>query len=314
MKVSSDHLGDIKLFIAITEEKSLTAAAQRFGFSVAAASIRLSKLEKYLGVRLINRSTKKIELTTDGENYLKSCTAAISLLDEAEFALKTSQISPTGNIRISACTDFGRNYLFEWLDEFFDKYPDVRISLMLEDSCSDGLQDDIDLAIRFGRPCKNTLVVKLLAANYRVLCASPRYLNIYGIPKNPEDLNSHEFIAVLTKKGVQNEYYFEHNGAHASFTLPQSNTWEVSDGELATKWAVAGRGITRKTIWDAVRHLRSGDLKIVLDDYIKKEDGVYIVRHNSKHIPRRVRLLVDFIENKFARESERLGEFLSSSQ
>lgn len=302
MRVSRDHLGDIRLFVAVAEVGSLTVAAPKFGYSVPAASVRLSKLEKFLRVKLFSRSAKKFVLTEEGQEYLKSCAAALKLIDDAENIIKSGHKYATGKIRISAATDFGRNYLFGWIDEFVRGYPNVSVSLMLDDALSDILQEDVDIAIRFGKPSEECLVIKRLAPNYRVLCASPIYLEEEGTPVTPDDLHKHRFIVLATKNGLLNEYYFERDGVSSSYVVPPHRSWEVNDGELATRWAVAGRGITRKTIWDAIASLQSGALKIVLPEYIVMEEGVFAVRGSNKYLPQRIRVFLDFLEQKFQQE------------
>ncbi|MGB3071793.1 MAG: LysR family transcriptional regulator [Ottowia sp.] len=311
MKSSSDHLGDIRLFVAVADVGSLTVAASGFGFSVAAASVRLSKLERYLGVKLFNRSTKRLMLTEEGQDYLKECVAALHIIDGAELRLKSGQKSADGSIKISAATDFGKKYVSGWIDDFLKTYSDIRVSLFLEDDFSDILRNDVDVAIRFAKPVESALVVKRLAANYRVLCASPAYLEEYGYPQTPEDLAEHKFIVLATQTKVLNEYYFERDGLETSYTTLPSQSWVVNDGEMATKWAMAGRGITRKTIWDAVRYLRSGELSVVLGSYISQEDGVFIVRRDNKYLPRRVRLFLDFLEEKFNAEQKNMSDYLN---
>lgn len=311
MKSSSDHLGDIRLFVAVADVGSLTVAAPRFGFSVPAASVRLSKLERYLGVKLFSRSTKRFVLTEEGQEYLKDCVVALRIIDGAELKLKSGQSSTEGSIKISVATDFGRRYLSDWIDEFLDGCSDIRISLILEDDFSDILRNDVDIAIRFAKPIESTLVVKRLAPNYRILCASPAYLKKHGTPQTPEDLIDHNFVILSTQTKLMNEYYFEKNGIETSYTPPSSHSWVVNDGAMATKWALAGRGITRKTIWDAAKYLRSGSLKMVLKEYIKEEEGIFVVRRDNKYLPRRVRLFLDFLERKFNEERKSVGEYLN---
>lgn len=303
-------MGDIRLFVVVAEVGNLKDAAPKFGFSVPAASVRLTKLENNLGVKLFNRSVKRFVLTEEGENYLRECTAALRIIDDAELKLRSGQKSASGIIKISVATDFGRKYLSGWIDEFLDIYPDVKISLVLDDAFSDILQDEIDVAIRFARPMESLLVVRRLGPNYRVLCASPAYLRKYGIPQNPEDLDGHEFIVLKTRNGLLKEYFFEKNGICTSYTPSLEKIWEVNDGEMATNWAIGGRGITRKTIWDAMRSLRSGDLEVVLPEYTAKEEGVFAVRHNNKYLPLRINLLLDFLANKFSEERERAKDLL----
>lgn len=310
MKTSSDHLGDIRLFIAVAETKSLTTAAPRFGFSVAAASLRLSRLEKRLGVKLINRSTKKNVLTDIGQFYLKRCTAALRIIDDVESNLFSYQTSSEGSIKVSVATDFGRKYLYHWLDEFYTLYPKIRVSLFLEDDYSNINENGIEVAVRFGKPLENSLIIKRLAPNYRVLCASTKYLEKYGTPQTPEDLVKHKFIVLATRKKILNEYYFQHNGVKTKYMVLPDQMLEVNDGEIATQLAISGRGITRKTIWDAINSITSGDLKIILPEYTMNEEGIFYVRNNNKYLAQRVRLFLDFLEKKFNEESHKIIHYL----
>ncbi|MGF6574984.1 DNA-binding transcriptional LysR family regulator [Paraburkholderia sp. GAS333] len=191
--MATDRLGDLQLFVEASTLGSLSAAGRKLGLSPAAASARLGKLEAVLRTRLFDRTTRQLRLTDEGRVYLQHCQIALQALADAEVALEIGRTSVQGKLRISASTDFGRNLLGDWLDEFTRTHPQVRIALTLTDSLSNLVQDDIDLAIRFGVPDTSSgLIARQLAPNWRVLCASPDYLARNGEPGTPDDLAGHE--------------------------------------------------------------------------------------------------------------------------
>lgn len=305
--MATDRLGDMRLFAQAAALGSLTAAGRKLGLSAAAASARLIKLETALHAKLFHRSTRQLRLTEEGRIYLAHCEVALRAIDDAEAALQAGQHSVRGKLRLSASADFGRHLLSTWLDEFSAAHPDLKIALTLSDSLSNLLQDDIDLAIRFGQPQDGSLVARYLAPNWRVLCASPEYLAKRGHPRTPADLADHDFIVLVTAAGPLNQFHFAHDGQRQSITVPLERAWETNDGALARNWALAGRGIARKTIWDAADDLRAGRLHAVLPQYSVAESGVHAVFHGTRYMAPRVRRLLDFLIERFARAND---EFL----
>ncbi|WP_241070199.1 LysR family transcriptional regulator [Achromobacter insuavis] len=298
--MATDKLGDMRLFAEAAALGSLSAAGRKLGLSAAAASARLLKLEAALHTRLFHRSTRHLQLTEEGRLYLAHCEIALRAVDDAEAALLAGQNAVRGKLRISASADFGRNLLSQWLDEFSATHPDLKIALTLSDSLSNLLQDDIDLAIRFGRPQDGTLVARQLAPNWRVLCAAPDYLARHGVPRTPADLARHAFIVLVTTAGPLNTFHFARDGHPESYTVPLEQAWETNDGALARRWALAGRGIARKTIWDAIDDLQAGRLVAVLPEYRVDEAGVHAVFHGTRYMAPRVRRLLDFLVARFA--------------
>lgn len=298
--MATDKLGDMRLFAEAAALGSLSAAGRKLGLSAAAASARLLKLEAALHTRLFHRSTRHLQLTEEGRLYLAHCEIALRAVDDAESALLAGQNAVRGKLRISASADFGRNLLSQWLDEFSAAHPGLKIALTLSDSLSNLLQDDIDLAIRFGRPQDGTLVARQLAPNWRVLCAAPDYLARHGVPRTPADLARHAFIVLVTTAGPLNTFHFARDGHPESYTVPLEQAWETNDGALARRWALAGRGIARKTIWDAIDDLQAGRLVAVLPEYRVDEAGVHAVFHGTRYMAPRVRRLLDFLVARFA--------------
>lgn len=304
--MATDRLGDMRLFVEAAALGSLSAAGRKLGLSPAAASARLIKLESALRTRLFDRTTRQLRLTEEGRFYLQQCWVALRAIDEAEAGLQASGKEVRGKVRISASADFGRNLFNDWLQDFSALHPELKIALTLSDSVSNLLQDDLDLAIRFGQPQDSSLIARQLAPNWRVLCASPEYLARHGEPETPADLARHTFIVLVTSAGPLNTFHFVVEGQPWDHVVPMSEAWETNDGALAREWALAGHGIARKTIWDAAMDIRTGRLKVVLPDFCIREAGVYAVLHSNRYRSPRVRVLLDFLIDRFSRATHDL--------
>ncbi|NYE61221.1 DNA-binding transcriptional LysR family regulator [Duganella sp. 1224] len=298
--MATDRLGDMRLFVETAALGSLSAAGRKLQLSPAAASARLFKLEAALQTRLFDRTTRQLRLTEEGRVYLHHCQLALDAVARAETVLQEGRTSISGKIRISASADFGRHLLKQWIDDFCTAHPQVKIALTLSDSLADLLSDDIDLAVRFGAPADDRLVARWLAPNWRVLCAAPAYLARHGEPSTLADLARHDFILLVTDHGPLNEFHFQKGGRRQRYMVPTERAWETNDGALSRAWALDGKGIARKTIWDAVEDVRAGRLKVLLPEYRVEEAGVHAVLHGGRYLAPRVRALLDFLVERFA--------------
>jgi DNA-binding transcriptional LysR family regulator len=298
--MAMDRLGDMRLFVEAASFGSLSAGGRKLGLSPAASSARLKKLEKALKTRLFERTTRQLRLTDEGRIYLEHCRVALQAIDDGEAALQAGQSVVRGKVRVSATSDFGRNLLSAWLEAFAQVHPEVGFALTLSDSVSNLLQEDIDLAIRFGLPSESVLVARRLAPNRRVLCASPAYLAQFGEPKTPADLSGHRFIVLVTSNGPINEFRLVRGDEHASHAVAMEQAWETNDGALSRAWALAGRGIVHKSIWDVAADVRAGTLKVLLPDWSAGEAAVHALFHANRYMAPRVRALLDFLIERFA--------------
>ncbi|WP_186086831.1 LysR family transcriptional regulator [Burkholderia gladioli] len=305
-----DNLGDIRLFVEAANLGSLSAAGRKLGLSPAAASARLIKLEGALSTQLFERSTRKLRLTDEGRLYLAHCQHALQTLDDARSALQLGRASIGGALRVSATSDFGRVVLRRWLDEFNDLHPQVALSLVLADSLSNLLHDDIDLAIRFGVPADSGMVAKRLADNRRVLCASPAYLAAYGAPRHPEELGEHRFVLLSSSAGVANQWKFSREGETVQVSAPLARARQTNDGALAREWAIEGRGVVMKSIWDVGADLRAGRLVMLLPEWRCPEMPVHALFQRSQYLAPRVRALLDFLQERFGEAAEEIAPFL----
>ncbi|KAA0078992.1 LysR family transcriptional regulator [Paraburkholderia sp. T12-10] len=297
-----DRLGDIRLFVEAARLGGISAAGRKLGVTPAAASARLAKLEASLSTRLFERTTRQLRLNEEGRVYLRHCMRALQALDDGDAALQAGRSVVSGKIRISTTSDFGRNLLMGWLDEFNALHPDVTFALTLADSVSNLLHDDLDLAIRFGAPREDTsLIARRLATNRRVLVASPAYLERHGEPSSPADLARFQCIILSIASGPLNEWRFVRGDETIDYAAPLDASRETNDGAVTRIWAVDGYGIALKSLWDIDADLRAGRLRIVLRDWRYAWDSpLHALFHRNRYRPPRVRALLDFLIERFA--------------
>lgn len=297
-----DNLGDIRLFVEAANLGGLSAAGRKLGLSPAAASARLVKLEATLNTRLFERTTRQLRLTDEGGMYLAHCQLAISALDDAHAALQAGRSMVRGKLRISATSDFGRHVLSGWLDEFNALYPDITFALILGDSIANLMQDDLDLAIRFGVPQNSSMVARHLAPNRRVLCASPAYIAQHGMPGHPAELDQFDCI-VLSSSGMANEWHFKNEAQTQTHIVSTAGARETNDGAVARAWAIDGRGIAMKSSWDIVADLQAGRLQVVMPEWRMPDAPVHALYQRTRYMAPRVRALLDFLIERFSTAS-----------
>lgn len=302
-----DNLGDVRLFVEAARLGSLSAAGRKLGLTPAAASARLARLEAELHARLFERTTRQLRLTDEGRSYLTCSEHALRSLDDAKAALQEGQNAVRGKVRISATSDFGRNLLMTWLDEFRARYPEVRFALTLTDSISNLVQEDIDLAIRFGTPTDGSLIARRLAPNPRVLCAAPKYIAQRGEPREPADLARFDCIVIGSPAGSVNEWRFTRDNESQTYVVPLEDALESSDGEAVRQWTLCGYGLSVKSIWDVADDLRAGRLQFVMPQWRYADAPVHALYHRNRYLAPRVRALLDFLTERFAQTSDELN-------
>ncbi|MYN06527.1 LysR family transcriptional regulator [Pseudoduganella aquatica] len=305
-----DNLGDIRLFVEAASLGGLSAAGRKLGLSPAAASARLLKLEAALNTRLFERTTRQLRLTAEGALYLEHCRHALGALDDAHAALQAGRSAVSGKLRIAATSDFGRHVLQGWLEEFNLLYPQITLALILGDAVANLLQDDLDLAIRFGVPQNSSMVARPLAFNRRVLCAAPAYLAAHGTPAHPADLHRFDCIALVTAPGMVNEWHFERDGEVESFIVPSASARETNDGAVAREWAIKGQGIAMKSVWDIGADLQAGRLQVLMPEWRTPDAPVHALYQQTRYMAPRVRALLDFLTERFAKAGAELESLL----
>jgi len=288
---------DLSFFHLLAHKGSLVATARELGITPPAVSKRLTALEARLGVRLVNRTTRSMSLTSEGELYVSHAARILTQIDELEQVLSSSRAAPKGLIRVNASLGFGRRHIGPALAAFFAHYPEVEIQLEISDHPLDLATHGFDLGIRFGSLPDAAFHARKIASNRRLLCASPLYLEKYGIPQKLADLHRHNCIFIRQNESPYGVWSFTHGG-HTENVKVQG-ALGCNDGEVALNWALEGYGILLRAEWDIARYVRSGRLRLVLEDQTPTRADVYAVYPQQLHLSARVRSLIDFLIERF---------------
>ncbi len=285
--------GDLSFFVMLARRESFSATAQDLGLSASAVSRRLARLEDRLGVRLLNRTTRKVSLTSEGEAYYG---AALRLLDEIadlEHNLSQGRDRPAGLLRINATLGFGRAHLAPAIARFRRIHPAVEVQLLLTDAPLNLVEEGIDLGIRFGAPPFGRMVMRLLQRNRRFLCAAPSYLEARGVPQSLTDLQQRSCIVLRQDHDAYDVWRFDDIG-EASPSAKVSGELSTNDGEIALAWVLDGQGIMLRSEWDIAQHVREGRLRLLLPHYRQTANihAIYPERHN---LSAKVRVFADHL-------------------
>jgi len=288
-------LDDYALFAAIVEAGSLSAAARSLNLSTAMVSRRLARMERRLGARLIRRTTRRLSLTDVGQAFHERVGAILLAAREAEAMVAGRAGTPSGRLRVSAPTSFGRMHVAPRLKDFLDAYPDIVLEFDLDDGFADMWAERIDVAIRIGPPPGAGFAAILLAANRRVICAAPAYLAAHGAPEDLAALAGHRILAATG----QLPWRLEGPGGPVLFDA-QSHV-RTNSSEVVRELTLAGAGIALRSTWDVAAELRDGRLRPILPGHEGAADiGIHAVRPGADPAPPNARVFIDFLRGLFA--------------
>jgi len=299
-----DKFGDIELFVKIVRHNGLASAGKELGLSPASITGRLNRLETSYGVRLLNRTTRRIALTEEGRSFYESCVRILSDVHEAEEKLMTGRDQLSGSLKISTTFDLGKQQIAPLLGHFAKQNPNIRAHLNLDDDMVNLVEDEFDLAIRYGALQDSRMVARKLTDNYRVLCAAPAYLKENGPPSSPSDLKNHRCLAMVREKQTITHWHFNKQGQDLSVDIMPSLT--SNNGAQIREWALSGLGIALKSYWDIKSDLDAGRLELVLKEYRKSSTAaqdnpnLYIVYPTRKFLPARTKAFIDLLIDHFA--------------
>jgi DNA-binding transcriptional LysR family regulator len=291
---------EMQFFSVLMRCGSLTAAAREMQVSPPAISKRLAALEARLGVSLLNRTTRRLALTQEGETYLAHARRILGDIEAMERELQGARSEPTGLLRVNATLGFGRMHVAPAIGTFARQYPRVDIQLQLSVNPPPLNEDAFDVCVRFGEPPDARVVARLLAPNRRLLCASPAYLQRQGTPRSPQELAGHSIIAI--RQGDEAYGLWRLRSGRRVETVRVRGRLSTNDGEIAVNWALAGHGIVLRAEWDVARYLRSGRLRHVLEAWQSPPadiHAVYPVRHQHTA---RVRAFVEHLAAHFGKQ------------
>jgi len=260
--------------------------------------MRLSAMEKRLGVRLLNRSTRKASLTPEGEIYLERAQRLLAELDEMEALVTGNRGTPRGLLRVNAPLGFGRTVVAPLVSIFTNQYPEVEVQLEVTDRPADLIEHGFDLAIRFGALPDNRINARRVMSNRRFLCASPRYLEKHGVPRTLGDLVKHRCIVHRQNDEPYGVWRFLIDGrtelvkVHAALSS--------NDGAIVQAWALDDQGIVIRSEWDVAQYLESGQLQRVLAEFTLPSADLYVYYPGKQNMPARVRVFINFLVDRLS--------------
>ena len=287
----------ISTFVEVVARGSLSAAARAEGIAPAMIGRRLDALEARLGVKLLQRTTRKLALTDEGAAFLEDCQRILSELEEAESAVAERSARATGHLLVSVPAGFGRQHVAPLLPSFLAEHRDVTVNLNLTDRIVDVVGEGVDVAIRIASLSDSSLVGMKLADNQRVLVASPAYLRRNGTPRTLADLAKHNCLAI-SSEGSQRGWSFSENGKIV--TMKVAGNMMCNDGAVLHEWALAGKGLAWRSMWEVGSDIEAGRLRPVLDQFAAPGNDIYAVFAQRRHLPLRIRAFVDFLRHTYS--------------
>lgn len=293
----SPNLDDLRVFSVVVRLTSFSAAAEQLAVSPAYVSKRIALLEAQLGTRLLHRSTRRVTVTEAGERVFARAEKILDDVDQLVEDVSTTRTVPRGTLRMSSSFGFGRHVVAPALLDFTARYPQLNVRLDLFDRLVDVAGEGFDLDIRIGDDIADHLIARRLAANYRVLCASPDYLARRGTPRSLADLASHACLAIKERDHPLGVWRLSVRGEMS--TVKVGGALSTNHVEVAVQWALAGRGIVLRSIWEAGPLIEQGALCRVLPD-VTQPANIWAVYPERVASSAKVRVCVDFLAEAFA--------------
>jgi DNA-binding transcriptional LysR family regulator len=297
-----DKFKEMQAFVAVAESGSFVKAADHLETSKAAVSRYVAQLEERLGVRLMQRATRRLSLTDEGHAFLAHCKETLALIHDAEEEIQNKRNSPTGLIRINAPLTFGILHLAPLWGKFTALYPQVRLEVTLADRVVDLVEEGYDVAVRVASLPSSTLISRKLASTSLVVCASPKYLKGKAKPQHPYDLKDHSVIS-YSYLATGDEWVFQGpDGEVRVKTHPKIHT---NNGDTCRSAALAHQGVILQPTFIVGHDIQKGDLVELLPQFKSVELGIYAVYPSRKLVSPRIRALVDFLVKEFEQVSWR---------
>jgi DNA-binding transcriptional LysR family regulator len=288
------NIEHLKLFIRIAATHNISLAGSELRLSAAVASAHINKLEAGLGVRLIHRTTRKVSLTEEGKAFLPYAEDVISSIEAARTSVGAGNASPIGTLRVAAPASFGRMHILPALNNFLTLYPELNVDLKLSDTIVDLVEGGFDIAIRNSQLKDSSLIARKLAADNRILCASPNYLEKHGEPVSPQELNSHQCITLM---GLDDWAFQTPKG---QVNIKAKGNFRTDNGEAVRDACINGLGITINSRWSIYKHLKNGELIQILKDYpLVSDTAIWAVYPSSRLLAPKVRAFIDYFTEQF---------------
>jgi LysR family transcriptional activator of dmlA len=287
---------DLRVFITVIRKQSFAGAADELGVSPAYISKRIQVLETTLQTKLLHRSTRRLALTDDGEKARLWATRLLGDLNDFVDDLSLSKLTPRGHIYITSTFGFGRNHVAPAVSNLAEKYPELDIRLEVSDKSIDLVSEGFDLEIRIGNDLPEQHICKKLVSNKRVICASPKYISKYGEPKNIDELVYHNCLVIKERNNPFGVWLVNINDEQK--TIKINGSLSSNNGEIVLQWALHGRGLILRSLWDVKPFLEDGSLVQVLTEY-SQDANVWAIYPTRLSNSAKLRVCVEFFEEHF---------------
>jgi LysR family transcriptional activator of dmlA len=291
--MKNDASGELAFFVLLAKHANLSATARELDLTPPAVTKRLAALEQRLGVRLVNRTTRRLSLTSEGEIYLAHASRILTEINEMEDLVSSSRATPRGLLRVNAPLGFGRTTLAPLMSEYARRNPEVEVQLEVTDRPVDLVEQGFDLAVRFGELPDTRLSARRILPNRRFLCASPAYLQKHGAPQTLSDLPSHRCIIHRQNDDAYGIWRFTRN--RKTEVVKIHGALSSNDGDIVLGWALDGHGLLIRSEWNLVKYLESGRLQVVLPAYKLPEADLFAFYPSRRNLSARVRTFIDFL-------------------
>ncbi|MBZ9990401.1 LysR family transcriptional regulator [Mesorhizobium sp. BH1-1-5] len=295
------YLDNIAVFVRVVELGNLSAAGRDMRISPAVASNRIKELEKHLGVRLFNRTTRQLMPTEHGTVFYTGAKQVLDAITEAEAAVAALSGQPRGTIRVMAPLGLGRRLIASGIPDFHDKYPDIEVRLRLSDHNVDIMKEGIDVAFRLGIIEDSSLRMRGIMECERVLVAAPKYLETRGEPAEPQELVGKKHDCLMLRYAGTREFVWTLQTPGGVQKLEVHGPYDTDDGDVLTGWALSGRGIINKPRFEVEPFIRDQRLKVILAKTPPTPVQFAAVYPHKKLQDPKVRLLLDFMAERCQR-------------
>ncbi len=284
------------IFAQVVETKSFSAASRNLGLSKALVSKSVTLLEKSVGARLLNRTTRTMSLTEAGAAFYDHCARIIEQLEEAKLAVSRLHSHPRGVLKLSASVAFGTLHVAPVFADFMALYPELTIDMTINDRFVDLAEEGYDLAIRIAKDPGQNVVARKLAPVNRKVCATPGYFARHGVPQTPAELVGHNCL-IYTHFNPQDQWHFQ--GPEGEVSIPVTGNLKLNDDEALSQAVLGGLGVAILPTFIIGRDLQAGRLQAVLSDYVPLERHIFAVYLPNRHLSAKVRAFIDFLLERF---------------
>jgi LysR family transcriptional regulator for bpeEF and oprC len=296
-----DRFIAMKVYTRVVESRSFVKAADSLQMAAPQVSRTVQALEAHLGARLLNRTTRSISVTDEGEAYYQRCVRVLAEVDEMEAELTHAKLSPKGRLKVNMPSLIAKTMIIPHLPEFFERYPEIEIEMGLSDRQVDIVEEGVDCVIRTGELEDSGLVARRIGNMPRMTCAAPSYIEKYGVPTTLEELRDHIAVNyVSSNTGRVRTWDFLVDG-HVE-TIEMAGMIAVNDVDAFVTCGLNGLGLLKGAVYSLMPYVHSGALCEILKDYPSPPRPISIMYPANRNLPRKVRVFADWVADVFARE------------